>query len=146
MLAVSPMHYYLHAALFSQTPKPLLYFILSLHQQKVAISLEFHRGGSRICKKGRDPKGGPGGWYNPKIAPKQPKIGWICMIYLSKGGGGRCQFGPYVDPPLVSSSLDMNNINALMQCTFEVYYLCVVMPPQGIIMQMPSLTLSHVTP
>ena len=22
------------------------------------------------------------------------------MIYLSKGGGGRCQFGPYVDPPL----------------------------------------------
>ena len=50
------------------------------------------RARSKICKKGkkggRDPKGGgAGGWYNPKIAQKQPKIGWICMIYLSKGGG-----------------------------------------------------------
>ena len=31
-------------------------------------------------------KRGGGGWYNPKIAQKWPKIGWICMIYLSKGG------------------------------------------------------------
>ena len=29
---------------------------------------------------------------------------WICMIYLSKGGGGRCRFGPYVDPPLLHLS------------------------------------------
>ena len=50
-------------------------------------SMPCARGRSRKCKKGgRDPKGRPGGWYNPKIAQKWPKIGWICMIYLSKGG------------------------------------------------------------
>ena len=51
-----------------------------------------------VKREGRDPKGGPGGWYNPKIEQKLPKISWICMIYLSKGG--QCRFGPYVDPPL----------------------------------------------
>ena len=34
-------------------------------------------------------------WYN------SPKIGWICMIQLSKEGG-RGQIGPYLDPPLIN--------------------------------------------
>ena len=39
-----------------------------------------------VKRGGKIQKGGPGGWYNLKIAQTYPKIGWICMIYLSKGG------------------------------------------------------------
>ena len=31
------------------------------------------------------------------------------MIYLSKGGGGRCRFGPYVDPPLGEVQISSKN-------------------------------------
>ena len=60
-----------------------------LHSNK-CVSAQIHvRAGADpgyVKRGGRDPKGGAGDWYNPKIAQKWPKIGWICMIYLSKGG------------------------------------------------------------
>ena len=71
-------------------PSSFVYIIISLSSIYRAGADKGYgeRGGARS-------KRGPGGWYNLTIA----QIGWICMIFLSKGGG-RCRFGPYVDPPL----------------------------------------------
>ena len=72
----------------------------------------WRRGGSRICKKGgRDPKGGGGWLIQPKISPKnnlkQAEFAWfICQK------GGRCRFGPYVDPPLLTADVLWHQVHS----------------------------------
>ena len=61
-------------------------------------------------------KGGPGGWYNPKITQKLPKIGWISMIYLSKGGAGADSDHTWIRPWIV------NKIKAFW-CIMDYHFL-----------------------
>ena len=37
------------------------------------------------------------------------------MIYLSKKGGGRCRFGPYVDPPLIKHKFEYPHVIPIIE-------------------------------
>ena len=44
------------------------------------------------------------------------------MIYLSKGGGGRCRFGPYVDPPLHGVCRTFHDLNDMGLMIIEQFF------------------------
>ena len=68
----SKIHYFWRNSHHTIRVTLILVILLTKHlHMGEGLAVSEFRGGSRICKKvGPRSKGGPGGWYNPKIAQK----------------------------------------------------------------------------